>query len=141
MEQKTFNTGINKNLLPAGRQGKMEAYIKGSINISKIDPVSGENKEDRQPKKKVVLSPKINHFREKLSVLLEPNLPAKEITCLIVRAALEAEFGYSFTSNKNFGKMVEKIADSIMVNPLLRKQTLAAATAVLIEKLDTGKKN
>ena len=84
---------------------------------------------------------KITRFTESLSDAILPNLPAKELVCLIVRSALETELGKSFTLNGGFDKMVKKIADSIMVDPILRRQALSIVSQVLGSKTDTEKKN
>ena len=80
-------------------------------------------------------------FWEKLSAVIMPNLPAKDLISMIVRSALEVEFGASFTLNKNFGKMVDKIADSIMTNPETRRQALSAASIFIEKKMNMGKKH
>ncbi len=78
-------------------------------------------------------------FRKKLSAMLLPNLPAKELICLITKCALEVEFGESFTLNKGFDKIVEKIADSVMRIPELRRQSLSIVSTIIEGKMDQRK--
>lgn len=62
---------------------------------------------------------------------MDPNLTAKELAERIVIAALESEFGKSFTLTAGFAKMVNTLADSIVTNPDLRRQTLAVASTYI----------
>ncbi len=82
-----------------------------------------------------IMSKSADLFAERLSNSLEPNLSAKELIEKMVRSALEVEFGYSFTLTKGFAKMVGTIADSIMTNPELRRQSLAVASKYLSKKI------
>jgi hypothetical protein len=69
-----------------------------------------------------------DRFAGRLSELIYTGLPAKELINRIITAALEAEFGASFTRSKGFDKMVNTIADTIVANPDLRRQSLAIAS-------------
>lgn len=75
--------------------------------------------------------PNLVNFEEKLEKALDPNLTAKELAERIVTAALESEFGKSFTMSRGFAKMVNTLADSIVTNPELRRQALAVASAYI----------
>ena len=84
--------------------------------------------------------PNLDTFEEKLGSTLDPNLTAKELAERIVTAALESEFGKSFTISRGFAKMVSTLADSIVTNPELRRQALAVAS-VYIKRNRGNKKN
>lgn len=84
--------------------------------------------------------PNLDNFEEKLEKSIDPNLTAKELAERIVVAALESEFGKSFTLSAGFAKMVNTLADSIVTNPELRRQTLAVAS-VYIKKNRGNKKD
>ncbi len=84
--------------------------------------------------------PNLDTFEEKLGDALDPNLTAKELAERIVTAALESEFGKSFTMSRGFAKMVNTLADSIVTNPELRRQALAVAS-VYIKKNRGNKKD
>jgi len=77
-----------------------------------------------------------NHFmfRERVKDIIDPSQPAKETVENMVKAALEVEFGSSFSFNPRFPKMVSKIADSILTNQELRRQALAVASTYMSEK-------
>ena len=75
--------------------------------------------------------PNLDHFEEKLEKLIDSNLTAKELAERIVIAALESEFGKSFTLTAGFDKMVNTLANSIVTNPDLRRQTLAVASTYI----------
>lgn len=83
----------------------------------------------------------VSRFKDLLDKVLSPNLPAKDLVELIIRSALEIEFGPSFVLSPGFRKMSEKIADSIMVNPALRRQILAASSQILGDKIARQKIN
>jgi hypothetical protein len=72
--------------------------------------------------------PNLDLFKEKLEQIIDPNLPAKELASRIVAAVLESEFGRSFTLTPGFAKMIDTLADSIVTNPDLRRQTLTVAS-------------
>jgi hypothetical protein len=74
-------------------------------------------------------------FESRLSEMLEPTLSAKELIEKIVTAALEIEFGPTFTLSKGFAKMVSTIADAIVTNPELRRQALAVASHFISRKM------
>ena len=84
--------------------------------------------------------PNIANFTDKLGATMHPNLTAKELAERIVVAALEAEYGRNFTLSPGFAKMVNTLADSIVTNPELRRQTLAVASHYL-SKSDNDKKS
>jgi len=67
-------------------------------------------------------------FGELLEGLIQPGLPAKELVMRIVRATLETEFGRGFTLSKGFDKMIGTIADAIVTNPDLRRESLVIAS-------------
>jgi len=75
--------------------------------------------------------PNLDNFEEKLEKSINPNLSAKELAERIVSAALESEFGRSFTLSPGFAKMVNTLADSIVTNPDLRRQALAVASVYI----------
>ena len=124
-----------KSGIPLDRTVKAPFIIKSAVDISKIE---------EPPAQTPVTLPNmaINsaRFFEKLSTVIMPNLPAKDLIAMIVRSALEVEFGASFTLNKNFDKMVDKIADLIMTNPDTRRQALSAASIFIEKKMNMGKK-
>ena len=69
----------------------------------------------------------LNSFQEKLENL-QPNASAKDLARHMVVAALETEFGKSFTLTPGFAKMVNTLADAVVTNPDLRRQALAVAS-------------
>lgn len=73
--------------------------------------------------------PNLEAFEEKISSSVHPSQTAKEIARQIVIAALETEYGKAFTFNPNFAKMVDTLADMIVTNPDLRRQTLSIVSA------------
>ena len=83
--------------------------------------------------------PNLDHFEEKLEKLIDSNLTAKELAERIVIAALESEFGKSFTLTAGFDKMVNTLANSIVTNPDLRRQTLAVASTYIKKNRDSTK--
>jgi hypothetical protein len=72
--------------------------------------------------------PNFELFEQKLASNLSPALSAKELAERFVVAALEAEYGRSFTMTPGFAKMVDTLAEMIVTNPDLRRQTLAMAS-------------
>ena len=74
-------------------------------------------------------------FHERLEERLSPGQSAKELVEQIVRSALEAEFGPAFTHSKGFGKMVSTIADAIVANPDLRRESLSIASTYIGKKV------
>ena len=74
------------------------------------------------------MTPNLELFKEKLKDKLNPHLPAKELAETIVAAALESEYGRSLSSNAGFDKMVKTLADALVTNPELRRQSLAIAS-------------
>ena len=119
------------------RENKVFApfIIKSAVDIPKIEAT------EQTPVILPGMALNSARFWEKLSSVIMPNLPAKDLISMIVRSALEVEFGASFTLNKNFGKMVDKIADSIMTNPETRRQALSAASIFIEKKMNMGKKH
>jgi len=93
-------------------------FITGYINLAKSSKFQPQDR-----------------FAARLQELISPGLSAKELIEIIVRAALEAEFGPSFTHSRGFDKMVSTIADSIVANPELRRQSLAIASEYLGKKI------
>jgi hypothetical protein len=84
--------------------------------------------------------PNLDSFEEKLEKSVTAELSAKELAERIVSAALETEFGRSFTLSRGFARMVNTLADSIVTNPELRRQALAIAS-VYIKKSRGDKKD
>ncbi|MCU0640477.1 MAG: hypothetical protein MUC35_00100 [Candidatus Margulisbacteria bacterium] len=72
--------------------------------------------------------PDYERFEQKLEQNLTAGLSAREMAQRFVIAALEAEFGHNFTSSPGFAKMVDTLAEAIVTNPELRRQTLAMAS-------------
>ncbi len=85
--------------------------------------------------------PNLDSFEEKLKSSVEPNLSAKELAERLVVAALESEFGKSFTLTPGFAKMVNTIADAVVTNPDLRRQTLSVASDYIKINRDNQQKN
>ncbi len=71
----------------------------------------------------------LERFEEKLDRQIHPSLSAKELAEQIVIAALEAEYGRSFTLNRGCAKMVDSLAEVLVTNPELRRQALSVASA------------
>ena len=83
--------------------------------------------------------PNLDIFEEKLGEIIDPSLSAKELAERIVVAALESEYGRSFTLTAGFAKMVNTLADSIVTNPELRRQSLAVASIYISKNRDHQK--
>jgi len=81
----------------------------------------------------------LDRFDERLKEKLNPGLPAKEMVEMIVRSALEAEFGPTFAHSKGFDKMVGAIADTIVANPDLRRESLSIASSYIEKKIKVTK--
>jgi hypothetical protein len=81
----------------------------------------------------------IDRFQENLEKTMSPNLSAKDMVQQIVRSALEAEFGTAFTRSKGFDKMVSTIADTIVANPDLRRESLSIASRFIERKVEITK--
>ena len=81
----------------------------------------------------------MDRFGEKLEGSLSPGLSAKEMVEKIVHAALDSEFGHGFTHSKGFDKMVSTIADTIVANPELRRQSLSIASTYMGKKIKVSK--
>lgn len=84
--------------------------------------------------------PNLEAFEERISVVIHPSLSAKEMAEHFVIAALEAEYGKTFTLSPGFAKMVDTLAEMIVTHPELRRQTLAVAS-LLIKKNRVNQKN
>jgi len=82
--------------------------------------------------------PNLEAFEEKLSNI-NPSLSAKEMAERIVIAALEAEFGKSFTLSRGFAKMVDALAEVLVTNPDLRRQALSVASVYIKKNRDHQK--
>jgi hypothetical protein len=78
--------------------------------------------------------PNYELFEQKLEGNLSAGLSAREMAQRFVVAALEAEFGRSFTTSPGFAKMVDTLAEAIVTNPELRRQTLAMASLYIKKK-------
>ena len=78
-------------------------------------------------------------FKTKLNNEIHPSLSAKETAEKIVIAALEAEYGKSFTLNRGFAKMVSALAEVLVTNPELRRQALHIASLYTNKKRDNQK--
>ena len=78
-------------------------------------------------------------FEQKLNQQIHPSLSSKELAEKIVIAALEAEYGRSFTLNRGFAKMVDALAEVLVTNPELRRQALSVASAYCKKNRDHQK--
>lgn len=119
-----------------------EDFIRNSINIkSLIDGAQAQNagRSKEIPAREQVTC--LSRFRDLLEQTIVPHLSARDLVTIIISGALEVEFGKSFTLNPGFDKMVKKIADSLMVDPNLRRQALQVVSQVLEAKTGTEKKN
>jgi hypothetical protein len=83
--------------------------------------------------------PNLEAFEEKINSNIHPSLSAKEVAERIVVAALEAEYGRSFTLTRGFAKMVDALAEVIVTNPELRRQALSVASAYIKKNRDHQK--
>lgn len=83
--------------------------------------------------------PNLEMFEEKISGSMTATLSAKQIAERTVIAALEAEYGRAFTLSPNFAKMVDALAEIIVTNPDLRRQTLAIASSFIKKNRDSQK--
>jgi hypothetical protein len=83
--------------------------------------------------------PNLEAFEEKITDNMHASLSAKEIAEKMVIAALEAEYGKAFTLSANFAKMVDALANIIVTNPDLRRQTLAIASSYIQKNRDHQK--
>ena len=120
--QKSFNRG----------EPAKDAFLKNFLNIT---PFEERKSKKLYPKR----GSKRDIFEKRLEALLSPSLSAKELIEKIVRAALEVEFGPSFTLSKGFDKMLSAIADAVVTNPDLRRQALAVASVYISKKGDQSK--
>lgn len=80
--------------------------------------------------------PNFEAFEEKIGLLIQPNHSSKEMARQIVIAALETEFGKTFTMSPSFAKMVDTLADVIVTNPDLRRQALSVSSYYIKKKRD-----
>ena len=121
-----------KDIHPPISDPVRDAFLRSSLVTNKLsfekDRIKPEDRKDTE-------SPdKHSQFRQALGTVLHPNLPAKDLIATIVRTALEVQLGKSFTLNKGFDKMVEKISAAIMADPPLRRQALATVSLILENK-------
>ncbi len=84
--------------------------------------------------------PNLEAFEERVSIVIHPSLSAREMAEHFVIAALEAEYGKTFTLSPGFARMVSTLAEMIVTHPELRRQTLAVAS-LLIKKNRVNQKN
>ncbi len=75
--------------------------------------------------------PNVEAFEIRISAVVHPSLSAREMAEHFVIAALEAEYGKTFTLTPGFAKMVSTLAEMIVTNPDLRRQTLAVASHLI----------
>jgi hypothetical protein len=85
------------------------------------------------------MAEKIDIFHERMLEHVNPGSSAKDLIERMVKSALEVEYGAQFTMNPGFAKMVSKIADSIVSNPELRRQSLSVASTYIEKKMETTK--
>lgn len=83
--------------------------------------------------------PNLEAFEEKIASSLSAGLSAKEMAERFVIAALEAEYGRAFTMSPGFAKMSNTLAEMIVTNPDLRRQTLAMASLYIKKARDNQK--
>jgi|GEM_PF-1033411 len=114
------------------RKEAEEALIKGSLDVSSMEA-------SIQAKLSRAKTDQHGIFASRLEETLEPTLSAKELIEKIIKAALEVEFGPTFTLSKGFSDMVGTIADSIITNPDLRREALAIASKYLGKKISVSK--
>lgn len=122
----------------SGRRKDRIEFVKSALAGKELP---SERTEKISPENFIFRKDNLDRYRDRLSELLAPNLPAKEMVLLMIRSALEIEFGPTFTLNKGFDKMVNKLADSVMTNPQLRRQALAVVGTIIEKKVSPEKKN
>ena len=83
--------------------------------------------------------PNLEAFEKKISSSVNPGLSAKEMAERIVLAALETEYGRSFTLSRGFAKMVNSLAEVVVTNPELRRQALHLASVYIKKNRDSQK--
>lgn len=76
----------------------------------------------------------LESFEEKITNDIQPSLSAKEMAEKLVIAVLEAEYGRAFTTSPGFARMVSTLAEIVVTNPDLRRQTLSVASALIKKK-------
>ena len=84
--------------------------------------------------------PNLTAFEQRVTTVMHPSLSAKEMAEHFIVAALEAEYGKAFTLSPGFAKMVNTLAEMMVTNPDLRRQTLSVAS-LLIKKNRDNQKN
>ena len=84
--------------------------------------------------------PNLTAFEQQVTTVMHPSLSAKEMAEHFIVAALEAEYGKAFTLSPGFAKMVNTLAEMMVTNPDLRRQTLSVAS-LLIKKNRDNQKN
>ena len=80
--------------------------------------------------------PNFEAFEEKIKLLIQPSHSSKELARQIVIAALETEFGKTFTISPSFVKMVDTLAEVIVTNPDLRRQALSVSSYYIKKNRD-----
>ncbi|MBU0687669.1 MAG: hypothetical protein KKB81_07500 [Candidatus Margulisbacteria bacterium] len=115
--QKNFNRG----------EAAKETFLKNFLNVQPFEERKSKKLYPKKPANRDV-------FEKRLEDLLSPSLSAKELIENIVRAALEVEFGSTFTLSRGFDKMTGAIADAVVTNPELRRQALAIASLYISKK-------
>lgn len=78
-------------------------------------------------------------FEGKISAAVNPANSPKETARQMVVAALETEFGRTFTMSPSFAKMVDTLAEVLVTNPDLRRQVLSIASFYIKKKRDYQK--
>ncbi len=124
----------SKNInIPVSDPSSRDAFLRSTLISGRLSYEKDRIKETPQ-KEEPKERDNIPRFTAALKEVLHPNLPAKDLVATIVRTAIEVQMGKSFTLIKGFDKMVEKIAASVMADPILRRQALAAVSTVLENK-------
>ncbi len=114
------------------QQGRNDELIATMLNLGKPDEIA---------KPEITFSKSTDIFRKRLLDSISPNLTASEALGVIIKSALEVEYGTNFTLSRGFDRMIRKLSDSCMTNPELRRQALAVVSSILEEKTLAGKKN
>ncbi len=117
-------------------EDKSNAFVRSSISY-----VSDEDRSADHNKNMFSDISNIDLFRERLEKYLMSTMPARDMVFFIVKSALEIELGPNFTLMNGSDKMIRKIADSVLVNPQLRRQALSISTNILDKKINIGNYN
>ena len=128
---------MEQRAVPSQKKKPDEVYLKNTLNISELEKQVGplEKAQDKR-----FIYNDISRFRESLEKTLTANIPAKELVTIMVKTALETEFGKTFTLMRGFDKMLLKISDSIMTDPALRRQALSVVSLIIDKRPEQGKK-